>query len=202
MTNTVLQLDSSAQRSESITREVTEYLAKELSAQLDTNIVHRDLNHTELPLVTQEHIGAYYTRPDERSDEQRALLTGSDELIAELKQARRLVIGAPMYNFSVPAALKAWIDQICRVGETFVYGDNGPQGLLDIEEAYIVVSTGGTPVGSPADFTSAYLQQVCRFIGIETAHIINASGSKRNPQEAIDNAKAQIDQLLDIELVS
>ncbi len=159
-------------------------------------------NRTALPLVTQEHIGAYYTSPQERSDDQREVLADSDTLIAELTQARRLGIGAPMYNFSVPAALKAWIDLVCRVGETFVYGDKGPEGLLGVEEAYIVVSTGGTPVGSPADFVSAYLQQVCSFIGIDTIQIIDASGSKRDPQATIAAAKSQIDRLLDIELVS
>ena len=99
-------------------------------------------------------------------------------------------------NFSVPAALKAWIDLICRVGETFVYEDTGPRGLLENKEAYIVVSAGGTPIDSPVDFSSEYLQQVCRFIGIDNNHIIDVSGSKRDPESLLDIAKQQVNQII------
>jgi len=195
MPNTILQLDSSARLEGSLSRKVTQYIAQTLSDSSE-NIVHRDLAKTELELITDAHIGAYYTKVDERSDKQKRLLTLSDELIGELKAANTLIIGAPMYNFSVPAALKTWIDLVCRVGETFIYGNNGPEGLVKVERAFIVISAGGTPIGSPVDFSSAYLTQVCRFIGINNVHIVDASGSKRDPDTLLDFAKKQVDEVL------
>ncbi len=196
MSNTVLRVDSSPRGEDSLSRQLTAYIAEQLNQQQPVDIVHRDLSKTELPLVTYGHIGAYFTAPDQRSDEQKTLLGASDKLVQELKSAQQLIIGAPMYNFSVTASLKAWIDLICRVGETFKYGENGPQGLLKIERAFIVVAAGGTPIGSEIDFSSAYLKQVCRFIGIEEVHIINASASKRDPDTLIQQAKQQIDEIV------
>ena len=195
MSNNILQIDSSARMEDSLSRKITQYIADTLSSS-SANIAHRDLAQTELELVTDAHISAYYTKADERSDEQKQLLSLSDELIGELKTANTLIIGAPMYNFSVPAALKAWIDLVCRVGETFVYGNNGPEGLTHVERAFIVISAGGTAIGSPVDFSSAYLTQVCRFIGINNIHIIDASGSKRDPDTLLDFAKNQVDKVL------
>jgi len=85
---------------------------------------------------------------------------------------------------------------VCRVGETFTYTENGPQGLLNIDTAYIVVAAGGTAVGSDIDFNSAYLKQVCRFIGINDSHIIDVSGSKHDPDTLIDFAKQQVRDVL------
>jgi len=175
----ILHIDSSARINGSLSRELSSYLAKQL-AQGEKKIVHRDLATTELPLVTEAHIGAYYTPKEQRSTEQQTLLGISDTLIAELKAANTLVIGAPIYNFSVPAVLKAWIDLVCRVGETFVYESTGPKGLLTIDQAYIVVAAGGTAVGSD----------------IEQAHIIDVSGSKRDPETLIDFGKQQIHSLV------
>lgn len=193
---TILQIDSSARTADSLSRQVTRYLADQLAQGNSDTIVHRDLNQTDLPLVTEAHIGAYYTRAEERTEAQRQLLAPSDVLISELKAAEELIIGAPMYNFSVPAALKAWIDLVCRVGETFVYGESGPKGLLAARRAFIVVAAGGTPIGSPADFSSHYLTQICHFIGIDNVHIIDVSGSKRDPDTLIDMAKRQVDDVL------
>jgi FMN-dependent NADH-azoreductase len=195
MPNTTLQLDSSARVEGSLSRAVTHYIAQKLSDSTN-KLIHRDLAKTDVEFVTDAHIGAYYSRADERSDEQRQLLTLSDELIGELTQADTLIIGAPMYNFSVPAALKAWVDLVCRVGETFVYGNSGPEGLLNIQRAFIVISAGGTTIGSSADFSSEYLTQICRFIGIDNVHIIDVSGSKRDPDTLLDFAKKQVDEIL------
>ncbi|WP_197474906.1 FMN-dependent NADH-azoreductase, partial [Oleiphilus sp. HI0079] len=108
----------------------------------------RDVSNNDIALVTGAHVGAFYTPAEERSDEQNALLEQSDALLAELKEANTLVVATPMYNFGIPASLKAWVDMICRVGETFRYTENGPEGLLNIDTMYLVVATGGAPVGS------------------------------------------------------
>ena len=196
MTKTILQIDSSARYGQSLSRQMTQYIREQLTSSTNDHVIYRDLAKTDLPLITEAHIDAYYARPAERSNEQKRLLDISDELVAELKQADQLIIGAPMYNFSVTASLKAWIDLICRVGETFVYGAQEPEGLLTAKRAFIVVSAGGIGIGSEEDFASAYLQQICRFIGINEAHIIDVSGSKRDPDTLIDFAKQQVNDLL------
>lgn len=196
MSNTILHLDSSARYQGSLSRELTQYLSTLLAEKNKAEIIYRDLSNSNLPFVTEQHIGAYYTPKEKRSDEQSLLLHHSDKFIAELKAVNTLVIGAPIYNFSVPAALKAWIDLVCRVGETFQYGEAGPEGLLDVDHAYIITSAGGTAVGSEIDFNSRYLQQICRFIGVKESHIIDVSGSKRDPDTLIDVAKKQIDTLI------
>lgn len=196
MSDSLLKLNTSSRVNGSLSRPLVDYLAEKLVSAKPTNVIDRDLTKTELPLITENHIGAYFTPPEQRSDEQKDLLKISDQLIGELKASKQIVIGAPIYNFSVPAALKAWIDLVCRVGETFVYEADGPRGLLNIDTAYIIVTAGGVPIGSEVDFNSAYLQQVCRFVGIKESHIIDVSGSKRDPDTLIDHGKQQIDQLL------
>ena len=91
-----------------------------------------------------------------------------------MQAADTLVITCPIYNFGVSSALKAWIDQICRAGQTFNYTESGPVGLLSGKRAYIIVTSGGVPVGSAVDFASPHLTQVLRFIGIEAIQVIAA----------------------------
>ena len=103
-----------------------------------------------------------------------------------------MVIGAPMYNFSVPSTLKAWVDLIARVGVTFNYTENGPKGLLEGKKAYLVVATGGVPVNSAADFATPYLKQVLGFVGIADIEVIDASGFAVNAEEAMTRAIANV----------
>jgi FMN-dependent NADH-azoreductase len=134
---------------------------------------------------------------DQRSAAQRAALAESDALVAELAAADLLVIGVPIYNFGVPAALKAWVDMVARARLTFRYTENGPEGLLRGKRAYLVVASGGTAVGSEIDFATGYLRHVLGFLGIEDVQIIAADrGSLRGERDAVDAALGQIAQLL------
>lgn len=101
-----------------------------------------------------------------------------------------------MYNFSIPAVLKQWIDAVCRAGVSFKYTEQGPVGLLDIKQAFIITATGGTPVGSEMDFASRYLEFICRFIGVREVFHIDASGSKGSPEQVINQGKQQVDALM------
>ncbi len=196
MSGNILHIDSSARHDDSLSRQVTAYVAEHLATRSSSPLVYRDLLETDLAFLDEQKIQAYFTAKEERSRSQQALLETSDALVAELKDAKTLIIGAPMYNFSIAASLKAWIDLVCRVGETFVYTEQGPKGLVGIERAFIVVSTGGVAVGSEVDFVSPLLTQVCHFLGVDEVHIIDASGSKREAGAIIESAKEQIDQLL------
>jgi FMN-dependent NADH-azoreductase len=107
-----------------------------------------------------------------------------------------LVIGAPIYNFSVPATFKAWVDMIARARLTFEYTENGPRGLLENKKAYVVVPSGGVPVGSPVDFATPYIRHALSFIGIIDVEFIGAQGADRGNDEALDDARARIAELV------
>ena len=91
---------------------------------------------------------ANFTPAGDRTTEQRQVLAPGDALIEQLETADVLVISVPMYNFGPPAALKAWVDLVVRAGRTFQYGETGPEGLLADRPVYVVVSSGGVPLGS------------------------------------------------------
>src|ERR1700738_26178 len=125
----LLQIDSSA-RTSSVTRRLTAKFVEEWRKNHPNGeVIQRDLSATALPLITDDW-GATYLEDSQLTLAQRPYLSTSDELIEELAAADMLVIGSPMYNFSIPSSLKAWIDQIVRIGKTVGYGPNGPQGLL------------------------------------------------------------------------
>jgi FMN-dependent NADH-azoreductase len=188
MTQTVLEIQSSARFDGSVTRKLTaEYLAK---ADAGT-VITRELTQG-VELLNPEWVGATFTPVDDRTDAQKAALKGSDVLVAELMAADTILIGAPIYNFSVPAALKAWIDQICRVGVTFQYTENGPVGLLNGKRAVIVMASGGVPVGSDMDFASNYLRFVLGFIGITDVTIIAADGMNSDDGGKLEQAKTAV----------
>ncbi|MEL6794138.1 MAG: NAD(P)H-dependent oxidoreductase, partial [Pseudomonadota bacterium] len=144
MTRQILRIDASMRRDGSTTRMLSDELVAALSA---GTVVTRDLADG-IDLIDEAWIGANFTDPAERTDEQKARLAGSDALVEEIEAADTLVIGVPIYNFGVPAALKAWIDQIARAKRTFKYTENGPVGLLEDKTAYLVVASGGTASGS------------------------------------------------------
>ncbi|WP_106753108.1 FMN-dependent NADH-azoreductase [Pannonibacter carbonis] len=173
-TPTILKIDASARKAGSMTRELTDTLVTRL---LDTHpsarVLTRDVS-AGLPVVDEAWVGANFTDPAERSSEQKLKLALSDTLVAELKAADVLVIAAPIYNFGIPASLKAWVDLVARARETFRYTENGPEGLLKGKKAYVVVASGGVPVNSPVDFATPYLKQVLAFIGITDVTVIAA----------------------------
>lgn len=185
--NNVLKVDASMRKHGSLTRSLVDELLNTLTLNKarPLNITHRDLANG-IPFINGSWIDANFTQPSQRSVEQQASLRQSDSLVNELKNADIIVMGVPIYNFHVPAAFKAWIDLVARAGETFRYTENGPVGLLKDKKAYVVVASGGTQLGSPIDFISAYLQHVLGFIGIQDVTLIDASqGNKDNAIEQI-----------------
>jgi len=173
--NTVLQVNSSSRFEGSISRQVVGLVAEELFARDSKNtLIDRDLT-TGVDFISEAWIGANFTPENERSAVQDEVLSFSNELVDEVFAAQHIVIGAPMYNFSIPAMLKAWFDQIARAKLTFEYTDTGPRGLVEGKKAYVVIASGGVTVGSEYDFSSNYLKQVLGFIGITDVTIIDAN---------------------------
>lgn len=191
MTHTVLNIQASARHDGSVTRQLSDKILTEIAAD---QTITRDLA-TGLPLLDAAWLAANFTLADDRTDVQRETLALSDSLITEIKQADTIVIGSPVYNFSVPAVLKAWIDQIARVGVTFKYTPDGPVGLLSGKRAIIVIASGGTPVGSDIDFASGYLKHIMGFIGITDVTIIAADALGNDADAKIAAANDDIKQL-------
>lgn len=191
MTHIVLNIQASARHDGSVTRQLSDKILTEIAAD---QTITRDLA-TGLPLLDAAWLAANFTLADDRTDVQRETLALSDSLITEIKQADTIVIGSPVYNFSVPAVLKAWIDQIARVGVTFKYTPDGPVGLLSGKRAIIVIASGGTPVGSDIDFASGYLKHIMGFIGITDVTIIAADALGNDADAKIAAANDDIKQL-------
>jgi len=116
--------------------------------------------------------------------------------VQELIDSDVLVIGAPLYNFGIPAALKAWIDLIARARLTFRYGENGPVGLLTGKQAFVILASGGTTLGGELDFASAYLRHVLAFVGITDVQFINADRQMQQGIAARNAAMAHIQQVV------
>lgn len=190
MSSSILHIDASARIQGSVSRSLTARIVEVL----DQPAVHRDLAQG-LPLLTENWINANFTPADARTDDQKETLALSDSLIAEIQAADTLVIGAPMYNFSIPASLKAWIDLICRAGVTFRYTETGPEGLLTGKRAIIVMATGGTPQGAAYDYTTDFMRHIMGFIGITDVQFISADKLGADAEQAIAAANAQIDAL-------
>lgn len=184
----ILRIDSSARTEESVSRELGDLIEQRLLEQYPGATVSRRDVATGLPFIDESWVAANFTPPDQRSDTQRQALALSDRLIEELKSADVIVLTAPIYNFSVPSLLKAWIDQVCRAGLTFRYTANGPVGLLEDRPVYLAMASGGVPFGSPVDFASTYLKQVFRFVGITDVRLVGAERVAADSDAALAGA--------------
>lgn len=173
MSHNILRIDSSARRNASVTRRLSNQMIKVLSQNTPTSITVRDVSEG-VPFVNADWVNANFTDADARTDAQKETLAESDTLIGELKAADTVVIGMPIYNFGIPATLKAWIDMIARARVTFKYTENGPVGLLKGKRAFVLMASGGVPLASDVDFASPYIRQALRFVGIEDVTIIAA----------------------------
>jgi FMN-dependent NADH-azoreductase len=178
----LLQVDSSA-RAGSISRQLTTKFAEEWKTiHLAGEVIQRDLAATTLPLITDDW-NATHIEPSKLSLAQRNYLAASDALIEELQAAETIVIGAPMYNFTIPSILKAWIDQVVRLGKTVTYGPNGPQGLLGKKKVFVITARGGAYAkGTPSekfDFQEPYLRHIFAFIGLTDVTFIHAENQLR-----------------------
>ena len=190
----VLHVSASVNGENSNSRQIALKLIDRIkAADSSATVIERDTNEAVVSALTGETVGAYYTPAENRSESQKKVIAASDKMVGELLDADVLVIGAPMYNFSVPSTLKAWVDLIARVGVTFNYTENGPVGLVEGKKAYIVAATGGVPVNSPADFATPYLKQVLAFIGITDVEVVEASGFGVNAEEAMAKALANVE---------
>ena len=189
---TILRIDASMRRQKSVSRMLADEMVAALGARKQgTTVVTRDLA-SGIGIVNSAWIEAERTSEENRTSDQRALLAQSDALVAELQAADDIVIATPIYNFSVPAALKAWIDLICRDKITFVYENDSPRGLLSNKRATVIVTSGGTVAGNDIDFTTGYIRHILGFNGIGNVTMIDVTGLSKNRRKVIADARKAI----------
>jgi FMN-dependent NADH-azoreductase len=190
----ILRIDSSAKTKTSESRCLTDRIIDGLQASgKSPEVTVRDLNE-RLPQVDNAWIEANNTLADDHTDEQRKTLALSDKLVAEIEEADTLIIGVALYNFSISASLKLWIDLVCRVRKTFAYLDGSPKGLMTGKKAIVCFASGGTQFGSDIDFASGYLRHILSFIGITDVTFISADKHLMDSQ-SLTNANIAVDTL-------
>lgn len=194
MSRKAIHINSSGRTTDSITRKISADVINHLQQQHpELSIIERDLGQG-VPFISNTWIGANFTAAAERNSEQHQVLQHSDLLIEEVQQADYVVIASPIYNFSVPAVLKAWIDQVARAQVTFKYTEQGPVGLLKNKKAILVMASGGVPIESEMDFATPYLRQVMRFLGINDITVIDANQAQSNVHWSVADSLQAIEK--------
>ena len=190
----ILRVDSSAKTENSESRRLTDRIIDGLKTNgKSLEVTVRDLNEI-LPQVNTAWIEANNTASDDQTDEHKKTLALSNTLVGEIEAADTLIIGVALYNFSITASLKLWIDLVCRARKTFAYVDGSPKGLMTGKKAIICFASGGTPFESNIDFASGYLRHILGFIGITDVTFISADKHFMDDQSLI-NANAAVDAL-------
>ncbi|MDN7139258.1 FMN-dependent NADH-azoreductase [Pseudomonas sp. JQ170] len=192
----VLVIESSARQQDSISRQLTrDFVSQWQAANPSDQITQRDLAVNPVPHLDANLLGGWMKPEDQRNGDELQALARSNELTDEVLAADVLVLAAPMYNFTIPSTLKAWLDHVLRAGITFKYTETGPQGLLTGKKAYILTARGGIHAGASSDHQEPYLRQVMAFIGIHDVTFIHAEGLNLGGdfhEKGLNQAKAQL----------
>lgn len=183
----LLHIDSSILGAGSASRQLTqEIVARWRSSYADLEVQYRDLANEELPHFSSQSLAG--PPSEERARNEQAL---ADFLAADV-----VVIGAPMYNFSIPSQLKAWIDRITVAGRTFRYTESGPQGLAGGKQVIVAISRGGVYApNAPGEFAESYLKFLFGFLGVDSVTFVRAEGLALSPEHrraGIDSARTAI----------
>lgn len=202
---TILRIDASSRSDGSHSRRLGDKIERELTARNpDARIVRRELGAAPIEHIRAATITGYYTPPEAMTAELRAATALSDKIIGEIKEADTIVIATPMYNFSIPSALKAWIDQLVRVGHTFAYDGSTFTGLLQDKTVVVAIAygAGGYTHGGAfavADFVQPYLRFLFNFLGIQDVRFVAiewTTGDAKTIEEEMRRAEAEIGSVL------
>lgn len=193
---TILHISASIHGEDSVSRGLSSKLVTGLTAKTGARVIERDLSTNDMPYVSAERFAANGMQPEDRSPAQQKLADIADKLIAELQAADTIVMGVPIYNFGMPATVKAWADLVARAGTTFKYTPEGAVGLLEGKKAYITVASGGTKVGSEIDFMSPWLRHFLGFLGISDITVVAADARmSQGGAERVAEAAKEIEAL-------
>lgn len=183
---TLLRIDTSSRIIQSHSRQLADYAEAQWRKRYpEGRVIYRDLVKTQIPHIHNDTIAGFYTPEEAMTRTLKQATALSDELIAELQSCDALLISSPLYNLSVPSNLKAWIDQVVRVGQTFAVNEDGSyRGLLNSKKAYLALVKGGIYKGTPMeahDYQTPYLKAILHHMGIETEATFSLEGSS-NPE--------------------
>lgn len=195
----ILVINASARGSKSKSRELTEVFIKQwkmINGEAVFNF--RDLVISEIPFVTESWIEASSKKKDQRNENDNSILKISDIYIEEVKNADIIVLGSPMYNWSVPGTLKAYLDQIIRINETWKINPENPEnpynGLLGDKILFLFLTRGGTGYekGEPHEhmnFQSTYLEAVFKLMGIHNIYTVTIDGVSLDTEKLRQNVE-------------
>ncbi|CAK7255737.1 FMN-dependent NADH-azoreductase [Shinella yambaruensis] len=195
----ILHVDSGILGDHSVSRRLTAAVAAQIKAeQPAATITYRDLVANPLPHLSGAHLMAANAKPEEVHAQIAAEVAESKVVLDEFLAADTIILGVPMYNFSLPSQLKAWIDRVAVAGKTFRYTAEGPEGLAKGKKVIIVSTRGGHYSAGPAsamDHQESYLKVVLGFFGITDVELVRAEGLNLSPDskiEAISEAERTI----------
>lgn len=197
--STVLHIDCSARTVKSVSRMLSRTVVDQLF-KLDSGLqlIRRDLGAVAPAPVNDVEAEAFFTPPPDRTGEQVIALADSDTLTEELLQADTVVLGTPMYNFTVPASLKAWIDYVVRPGKAFRRVANGKlEGLCGDKTVYVCTASSGRSRGTDMDHLRPYLDVIFAFIGVTDLVYFDAeclAWGEEERERSINAAIESIDQ--------
>lgn len=192
----ILKINSSANKETSVTRKYVDVITNKLTAKYaDAVVTNRDIAYDNLPFVNQDMLGGYFAQEALTPEQVEATAT-STKLTQELIATDVIVLGAPIYNFTVPASFKAYIDLVSRAGLTFKYSEQGlPIGLLNNKKIYVVIASGGIAVGSDYDFCGSYIKHIFAFLGLTDVTIIAADELMMGAEAKLQKVEATIENL-------
>ncbi len=201
----ILHIDSSARGERSVSRMLTqEFIQGWKAAHPTDTVTYRDLGHHPVPFVSEAWIAAAFSPPEAHTPEMIEAIQPSNQLIDELLAADRYVFGVPMYNLTIPATFKAYIDQIVRAGRTFAVTEAGYKGLVEGKKALVITAEGGQyRPGMPTEgynFQEPYLRGILGFMGITDVTFIHGDGLSLGDEvreKSMTEAKAAIQQAIE-----
>lgn len=183
----LLRIDSSARHAGSQSRQIGDLFESLWTDRFNAgNVTRRDLASQSVPHIAPLTISGMFSPPEQRTPDMRVALSESDTLIAEIAAANDLLITLPMYNFNVPSSLKAWIDQVSRIGHTFDFDGQHFTGLLRGRRAFVVVAYGAGGYASgegfaAANFVEPYLKFLLGFLGFDSVQVFNVQATNTDP---------------------
>lgn len=191
----ILHIDSAITGDASVSRKLTaDIVAKLTAANSDATVTYRDLNEG-VPAIDTDWFAAVRMAPENPTPDQQRLIDISDAYLAEVQAADVLVIGLPIYNFTLSAQLKNWLDQIARAGKSFRYTAEGPEGLLKGKRAIVAYSAAGTPMGSDLDHASGYVRFILGFMGITDVDFVAADRLAMDRDAGLARAQDALEKL-------
>jgi len=189
----LLHIDASALGDNSVSRQLSAAVVARFRDQLDDlQVSYRDLDAQPIP----------HLRGSSLAQADAAEVADAAQVMQQFLDADVVVIGAPMYNFSIPSTLKAWIDRVAVAGKTFKYTESGAVGLAGGKRVIIASSRGGIYSDSPADFQEPFLRQVFAFMGIDDVEFVRAEGIAYSPKHREDAIAAALASLPDAEFAA